>query len=122
MEHERHAQRLPRAAGELGARGRRGRRQRRAAHVGEVDAAALEHRAVLDHARDAAAALGPLPGVAAERAAVDRLEARDDRVLQAGQVATDGLDVHGGQRRAMARWAMSRRYCAPANAISATAA
>ena len=78
---------------------RRGRRRRQplAGDVREIDAAALEHVAVLDHARDAAAALGPRPLVAAERLPVDRLERGDDARLQADGSSRAGarVDVHG---------------------------
>ena len=69
-------------------RGRRGR-QRSPVHVREQHAAALEHAAVLDQPRDAAAAFGPRPGVAAERLAVDRLEAGDDARLQVEKIGAD---------------------------------
>ena len=61
MQHQRHAHRAERAAGQLRARGGGGRRQARAAHVGKVHAAALEHAAIGQHAGIAAAAFGPLP-------------------------------------------------------------
>ena len=95
MQDERHARRLPCAPREIGTVRRRGRRQRRAADVGEIHAPALEHGAVLDQARDAAAAFRTIPRVAQERPAVDRLEPRDDALLQAGEIGADRGDVHG---------------------------
>ena len=120
MQHERHAHRLPCAAGKLGAMRRRRGRQALARDVREHHAAALEHVAVLDHARDAAAAFRTRPLVAAERAAVDRFQPRDDALLQAGEVAADRADVASRASRctvalrgAIARWPMSVRYCMP---------
>ena len=94
MEDERHADRLPRAVGDLRTRRRRGRRQPFAGDVRVVDAAALEDVAFLDHARDAAAALRPRPLVAAERLPVHRLEPGDDARLQSPEVVAGAADVH----------------------------
>ena len=86
MQHQRHAHRLPRAAGEFrAARAVADGGSRSPVTCEKVDAAALEHVALLDQPRDAAAAFGPRPFVAAERPPVDRLEPRDDARLQAGK-------------------------------------
>jgi hypothetical protein len=49
-------------------------------HVGEVDAGALEHHAVLDQPRDPAAAFGTIPRIARERPAVERPRSARRRV------------------------------------------
>jgi hypothetical protein len=58
--------------------------------VGETDARALQQLAILEHARDAAAALGALPRVAFEAATVERLEPGDDAALEVEEVVANG--------------------------------
>src|SRR5687767_1402407 len=110
VQYERHACGLPRAAGKLRARGRRRRGQLAAPHAGQVDASALEDLPVLDDARSAATALGPLPGIAAERLAVEHFERDDEALLQVREEVLDRV----AHRRFSARWPMSLRYWAPA--------
>ena len=96
MEHERDAHRLERRAGELAARccvadgG-----SARARDVREAAAARARTRlppsSMREHRRRRPP--GRVPGVAQERVAVDRLEARDDALLQAEQVVADGGGV-----------------------------
>ena len=76
-------------------------------HVGEVDAALLEDRAVGDDARAAAAAAGPRPRVLAEeRAAVGRLERRGDAVLQ---LAEEGRGATARSRTYLQAATLQRR-------------
>ena len=100
MQDERNAQRFVAAPRKLRAcRGRRGG-EGFAPHAGEIDAAALEESTVLGYARDSAAALRSLPGVGAERSAVEPLERGDDALLQSGEIIVDRLDVHASPSRA----------------------
>src|SRR5262249_54334791 len=61
----------------------------------EIHSAALEDTPLLDDARDPAAALGTVPGVATECAAIDRFEARHDARLQVGKIGSGACEVHG---------------------------
>ena len=70
MDHQRHAERLERAALEFRARGGCRGRQAGAAHVREIDPGLLEHVAALEHARPPTAATGAIPTVFAKRFAV----------------------------------------------------
>ena len=99
VEHQRHADRAPRGAGQLRPRGARRRRQRGAGHIGEADAGLLEHRAVAQDPRAPAAAFGALPRVLDEaRAAVGGFDRGADAVLQAGEVVADAVEVGRGVR------------------------
>jgi hypothetical protein len=91
---QRHAHGAEAAPGQLRPARAGRRRQLVAAHVGEVDAALLEHGAVLQDARAPAAAAGALPGVLAEAgAAVLPGEGAADAVLQVEQVVAHGAAV-----------------------------
>ena len=57
----------------------------------EIDTAAFEDIAFFDHARDAAAAFGPLPRIARERLAVDVFKGRDDARLKVEQPGFDAF-------------------------------
>ncbi len=94
VQDQRHAHGFVGEAAELRTRGGGRRRQARALYPRVVHAAALEERAVLDQARDAAAALGTRPGVAAEGAPVQLLERGDDARLQSGEVLADRVERH----------------------------
>src|SRR5665213_4376850 len=121
VQHQRHAGRLPRRPRKLGSRKRCRGRQARAAHVGKVDAAALEHVAALDQPRNATAALGPGPRIAQERSALDRLERGDDALLQRGEPCARRCDAGGVHflRAPSARWPMSVRNCMPSKPMRA---
>jgi len=90
MQHQRHAERFPLAAGEFGPMRGGGWRQAVAGDVREVHAAALEEVAFFDDAGGA-----PAPGVAPERLAVEAFEGSDDALLQAGEVVVDEGGIHG---------------------------
>jgi hypothetical protein len=62
--------------------------------VGEIDAAALQHVAFLDHATGAAAAFGAIPGIATKLLAVHLFHPLDDEFLQFQQKCFDLIDVH----------------------------
>ena len=94
--------------------GRRG--EAGAPHAREIHPAALEQCAFLEHAREAAAALGAGPGIAAEPAAVERFECGDDARLQLREVVAERFEVHFFN----ARWPMSLRYCMPSKRIAST--
>src|SRR5665213_3085570 len=121
MQDQRHAGRLPCQACKLRPRKRCRGRQARAAHVGIVDATALEHVAVLDQPRNATAALGPGPRIAQERPALDRLECGADALLQRGEPCARRCDAGGVHplRAASARWPMSVRNCMPSKPMRA---
>ena len=95
MEHQRHAHRLEAAAGEFGPVRRCRWRQLAADDVREADAAALEQVALLDDARQPAAAErsvgGLLPVSARKGRPVEVLERGNDPLLQADQVLAYGL-------------------------------
>jgi hypothetical protein len=93
MEHERDADRLPRAIRKLGARRRSRGRQLPAGDVGEVDAAALEDVAILEHARDTATPFRAAPFVAAEGLTVERFQLTDDARLQTFEIVARFADV-----------------------------
>ncbi|OIQ88261.1 hypothetical protein GALL_298380 [mine drainage metagenome] len=98
MQHQRHAHGLERRSGQFGTVLGGRRRQARAAHRREVAAAALEQRAVLDHAAGAVALQRRVrrtgPRVAPEAgAAVGALEGLEDAGLQAQQIVAD-LALH----------------------------
>ncbi len=95
MKHERHAHCLPGPAGELGALRSRRRRQGIPDHVREEHTAAFEYGAVFDRARDAAAALRACPLIAAECTSINRLETRDDALVQAKKIRTRNGKIHG---------------------------
>ena len=63
-------------------------------HARDVHAGALVHRAILQHARDAAAAFGALPAIGAEAAAIERFQRHDDAVLHPGEEIVDRLLAH----------------------------
>ncbi len=90
MKYQRHAERLEVSSGQLGPLRAGRRRQGLADDVREADTAALEQIAVLDDARQSAAAqlrVGRLfPHVVPERLAVEPLERVDDALLQAEQI------------------------------------
>src|SRR5881396_2068710 len=107
MQYQRHAGGLECAAGQLGPCGARGGREPLSVHPGEIHSAALEHAPVLEDAA-LAAALVPLPEIAAEAASFDALQLRDEAVLQLEEVSVDRSRVHrtvsqvrafAGQRR-----------------------
>ena len=118
MEDQAHAHRLERRPGELrpvlGGR----RRQLQPFDMAEIAAAALQQSTLFDQL-GAAVALQPFtgrthPGIGDERLAVGLLHRLDDALLQAQQVAANRGRVEAGHHRGlMARWPMSRRYCAP---------
>ncbi len=62
--------------------------------MGKADPAFLEHRAIDQGARTAAAAAGALPAFFAEQAlAIGTLQTLTDSVLQLHQIGFDGFDV-----------------------------
>src|SRR5437773_8539079 len=86
MEHQRHPQHFEGAPGKLWPSRARRRRQLVTVDVREIDAAAFEYIALLDHTGDSAAAFGPLPDDAHEGLAVDRSQPLDNPRLQVGEV------------------------------------
>ena len=70
VQYQRYAHGFPGGAGDFRpVCGRRGRKLG-AGHMGEVDAAALKKISLFDYPADTAAALGALPGVGVEGAAI----------------------------------------------------
>ena len=61
----------------------------------EQHTAAFEHGAVFDRARDAAAAFRACPLIAAECTSINRLETRNNALLQAKKIRTRNGKVHG---------------------------
>lgn len=96
MQHQRHAHRFPGASRQFRPRSHRRRWQAFALHVREIAAAALEHIAFLDQARDAAATFGAFPGVDQEGLAIHVLQRLHDARLQVEQPGLDGRRVRGG--------------------------
>src|SRR5688572_5828639 len=99
VQHERDAHRRERRSRERRpvVRGRSG--QARGRDFGIVDAALLDERAVLQHARFAAAAARALPAVAAEGChAVGALDRVDEALLQAGEPLAHGDAISHGSR------------------------
>ena len=93
MDDERDAHRFEGGTRELGSLRGGGGGKLAAPHVREVDAGLLEHRAVAQHARLAAAALGAAPRVAAEaRRAIRGFDRRGQLIVQAAQVLRDFVD------------------------------
>src|SRR5205807_1024446 len=121
VQHERHAHRVVRLAGELRPRRRRRGRQAAALHAREVDAAALEDATFLDDARHATAPFGALPAIGTEGRAFERFERGDDSGLQFREVIVDCLRLHGYGVFFKARWPMSLRYCMPSKRMRSTA-
>ena len=97
VEHQRHAHRTPRCAGQLGPRGGRRRRQLRAGDIGEPDPRLLEDRAIAQDPRAPAAAFGAFPEIFLEgRGAVGALDGGADAVLQTGEVVADAEEIGVG--------------------------
>ena len=102
MEHQRYTERFEASSGHFGPlRGGR-RRQRLADDVREADAAALEQSAVLDDARQPAAAElrvgGLFPHIVPERLAVQPFERVDDALLQARADTRERFDCRRTRR------------------------
>jgi len=64
--------------------------------MGKIHAAALEHIAFFDHARDTAAAFLPLPGIGDEGLAIDFFKRGHDAGMQVQQVGFDSGCGMGG--------------------------
>ncbi|MND70222.1 hypothetical protein D3C80_617220 [compost metagenome] len=94
VDHQRHAEGLEAAPGQLRAMGAGRRRQVGAEDMGEVHATFFDQRAVLDHPGAAAATGGAGPGVFEEVGlAVLGRQGGADAVLQIEQVGLHGLDT-----------------------------
>src|SRR5439155_7939504 len=94
VQYQRRAHGFEGAAGQLGPRGARRGRQALPLYPGEIHSAALEYGPVLDDAGLTAAALVPLPVIAAEAASFDAFQLRDEAVLQLNKVSVDRSRVH----------------------------
>ncbi|MCY1449419.1 hypothetical protein D9M71_661540 [compost metagenome] len=96
MDHQRHAERLEAAPGQLRAVRAGRRRQAGAEHVGEVHPAFLDQCAVGNHPGTSTTASRTLPGVLDETGtAVFGFKGGADAVLQIEQVGLDGFDTVG---------------------------
>src|SRR5690606_15131528 len=99
VDHQRYAEGLEAATGQLGPVSAGRRRQAGTEHVGEVDAALLDQRPVFDDPGTTAATGGALPGILAENGlAVLALQGGADAILQIEQIGLHGLGTvsHGG--------------------------
>ena len=91
MQYQRQAGRFKTAPGQFGAAGTGGGRQLVAHHMREINAAALQYVAFLQHATGTASAFRSLPGVVHEIFAIDQFQGFNDAVLQALQIVGNSV-------------------------------
>jgi hypothetical protein len=98
MDDQRHAHGLEVAAGEFRAVCGRGGRESGAVHAREIDAGLLEDRALFQYAGAAATTARTVPGILAERMAIEICECGADTLLKIEQILLDeaGVEIRHG--------------------------